>query len=54
MSEMAALGVPEADFLSCMNLSEEWGKELEKHCFVHIVEIDQDASLVPRLSPRIG
>ena len=38
VSEMAALCVPETD-LSC-DLCEECGKELETHCFVHIVEID--------------
>ena len=37
---MATLCIPNTDFLSC-NLCEECGKELETHCFVHIVEIDQ-------------
>ena len=39
--EMAAVCVPEA---SCANLCEELGKELETHCFVHIVEIDEVAN----------
>ena len=38
---MAAVYVPEA---SCANLCEELGKELETHCFVHIVEIDEVAN----------
>ena len=45
VSEMAALCVPETDSLSCANLCEECGKELETHCFVHSVEIDEVAVL---------
>ena len=47
-SEMAALCVPATESSSCTRstLCGECGKELEAHCFVHIVEIDRVVNYV--------
>lgn len=52
ISVMTALCAPENHSLTCIDLCGGYGKEVETHCFEHIVDIDQVkvSYVVPRFS----